>query len=499
MTSAPDDTLLTRVRLVRAGDPAQDTLVDVLVTDGTIRSVRPAGSLQDISDAQVVDYDGRYLMNGLWDHHVHFQQWALARQHLDLSGTTSAGEVVDRVRDRLATNPPPAGTALLGYGFRDGLWPDKPLKSLLDDVSGDIPVALASGDLHCGWLNSAALRKVGATDRPSGLLRETEFAAVMSLMQATARDAVTGLVAEASRTAASRGIVGIVELENARNTDVWRTRYDAAIRDFRVECSVYPENLDGAIDQGLRTGDVIEGTDGLVTMGPLKVLTDGSLNTRTAYCHDPYPGLDEDPHGLLVVPPAVLVPLMSRALDHGITSTIHAIGDHANSLVLDAFEKLGCGGCIEHAQLISPADFPRFRQLGVAASVQPVHALDDRDVADKHWAGRTDRAFAFGGLLAAGADLRLGSDAPVAPLDPWLSIAAAVHRSDDDRESWHPEQEIPVAAALDASTKGGRTPQEGAPADLVVLDNDPARATAAELRTTEVHATMLGGRWTWQA
>ncbi|MEV5965281.1 amidohydrolase family protein [Kribbella sp. NPDC051952] len=232
-------------------------------------------------------------------------------------------------------------------------------------------------------------------------------------------------------------------------------------------------------------------------MGPLKVMTDGSLNTRTAYCHDPYPGLDD--YGLLVVPPEVLVPLMRKAHEHGIASTIHAIGDHANGLVLDAFETLGIGGTIEHAQLIAPADFPRFKQLGVAASVQPVHALDDRDVADRHWSGRTDRAFAFAGLLAAGAELRLGSDAPVAPLDPWLSMAAAVRRSDDGRESWHPEQEIPVTAALDASTRGGRTPVEGGTADLVVLDADPVTAGIDDLRTTPVHATLVAGQWTWQA
>jgi predicted amidohydrolase YtcJ len=193
----------------------------------------------------------------------------------------------------------------------------------------------------------------------------------------------------------------------------------------------------------------------------------------------------------------VLVPLMQRAFDHGISSAIHAIGDHANRLVLDAFEKVGCTGTIEHAQLIAPEDFPRFRELGVAASVQPVHALDDRDVADRHWAGRTERAFAFGGLLAAGAELRLGSDAPVAPLDPWLSIAAAVHRSDDGRESWHPEQEIPVSSALEASTRGGRTPFEGSVADLVVLDEDPL--TCAALRTTQVQATLVAGRWTWRS
>ncbi|MEV5965282.1 amidohydrolase family protein [Kribbella sp. NPDC051952] len=186
------DLLLRRVRLVRAGLAADP--VDVLITDGTIARVSPVGTE---SVGEVVDLDGRYLMNGLWDHHVHFQQWALSRQHLDLSGTTSAREVADRVRDRLATNPPSAGAGLLGYGFRDGLWPDQPLKSMLDEVSGDVPVALASADLHSGWLNSAALRLIGAADRPSGVVRETEFAPVMALMQSAAPS--TALVTEAAQ------------------------------------------------------------------------------------------------------------------------------------------------------------------------------------------------------------------------------------------------------------------------------------------------------------
>lgn len=492
--------LLQNVRLVSDGDPSRDVPQDVLVSDATIRRIGPAGGPVDAAH-QTIDLDGRYLMSGMWDHHVHFQQWSLARQHLDLSTTTSAADVLALVRERLETSPPAAGTSLFGYGFRDGLWADAPTLSSLDAVSRDVPVALASGDLHCGWLNSAAFGKIGAPTRPNGVLREAEFLPVMKLMQATAPDELAGLVAEAATTAASRGVVGVVELENARNTEVWAQRYADGVHSFRVECSVYPENLEWAINQGLKTGDVIPETGGLVTMGPFKVLTDGSLNTRTAYCHDPYPGLEasDEANGLLVVPPEVLVPWMRRAHEHGIESTIHAIGDHANALVLDAFETIGCTGSIEHAQLIAPDDFPRFKELGVAASVQPVHALDDRDVADRHWAGRTDRAFAFGGLLAAGAELRLGSDAPVAPLDPWLSAAAAVHRSDDGRESWHPEQEIPIAAALDASTRGGRTPREGAVGDLVVLDQDPMRATAAELGVTPVNATMVGGRWTWQA
>jgi predicted amidohydrolase YtcJ len=247
--------------------------------------------------------------------------------------------------------------------------------------------------------------------------------------------------------------------------------------------------------------------------GPFKVVTDGSLNTRTAYCHDPYPGLGgTEAHGILSVPPDELVPLMRRAHDGGLHCAIHAIGDHANALALDAFAATGARGSVEHAQLLDDADLARFAELGVVASVQPEHAMDDRDVADRYWAGRTGRAFPYGALDDAGAVLALGSDAPVAPLDPWVAIAAAVSRARDGREAWHPEQRIGLHAALEASTDGrGLFPTAGGPADLVVLDADPlavgreaggeadADAVGKALREMPVAGTLLAGRWTHRA
>jgi predicted amidohydrolase YtcJ len=124
--------------------------------------------------------------------------------------------------------------------------------------------------------------------------------------------------------------------------------------------------------------------------------------------------------------------------------------------------------------------------------------MDDRDVADRHWAGRTDRAFAFSSLAQAGAVIRLGSDAPVAPLDPWISLAAGISRSRDDRPAWHPEQSLDVRTALAASTRGRSAVAAGDAADLVLVERDPLTATAAELRSMRVAATLLGGRFTWR-
>ena len=187
---------------------------------------------------------------------------------------------------------------------------------------------------------------------------------------------------------------------------------------------------------------------------------------------------------------------MRRAHAAGIRPAVHAIGDSANSLALDVFEAVGCTGSIEHAQLLTEADVARFARLGVTASVQPEHALDDRDVADRYWAGRTDRAFRLADLLAAGVTLALGSDAPVAPLDPWLAIAAAVGRTRGDRAAWHPDQAISRQAALAASARGRHAIAVGQPADLAICGIDPFVASIADLRRMPVAATLLGGRFT---
>src|SRR6185503_13277851 len=211
--------------------------------------------------------------------------------------------------------------------------------------------------------------------------------------------------AETGRAAAARGVVGVVDYEAPWQLDVWAARIATGADTLRVVASVWPEALDGPdgpIARGLRSGDVVPGTGGLLTMGPLKVVTDGSLNTRTAYCHDPYPGLAGTAHpcGLLLVPPDELVPLLRRAGAPGGDAAAHAVGDQANELVLDAFAAVpGVGRRIEHAQLLRDVDSARFAALGVVASVQPAHVLDDRDVADRLWAGRTGRAFAYRTLL----------------------------------------------------------------------------------------------------
>lgn len=483
----PPALTLARVRLGPGGP-----LGSVRVADGRVVAVEVEGDL----GGPVLDMDGRTVLPGLWDAHVHAAQWAGNHRRVDLTGLGSARAVAEAVRRHARGLS--LGEVLTGQGFRDGLWPDTPDKALLDAVCPDRPVALISADLHAAWLNSACLALVGRRDHATGLLREHECFAALQALPEVPVEALDRWVARACRDAAARGVTGIIDFHFSDNLADWRRRAASAALAVRVQAAVYPRHLDAAVEGGLRTGDVLPGTGGLVQVGPLKLFTDGSLNTRTALCCDPYPGLEgtTEAFGLQETSYEELVRLMRRAAAQGIEPAVHAIGDRANALALDAFADVGCPGRIEHAQLLTAADVPRFAELGVIAGVQPAHATDDRDVADRHWAGRTGRAFAYGDLLASGARLEFGSDAPVSPLDPWLGIAAAVHRTDDGRPAWHPEQRVPVAAALAASARGRSQLRAGDAADLVVVDVDPSQADTRTLREMPVHATMLGGRWT---
>ncbi|MFC8600123.1 amidohydrolase [Isoptericola sp. NPDC057191] len=516
--------LLTNARLAGRSDRS----VDVLLDDGRITAVTPTGTGAGVPVSTLpeqVDVGGRTVIPGLWDAHTHLTQWAMVRQRLDVSAATSAAHAAALVRDRLDRAAPPTGGApLVGYGFRWATWPDEPAAELLDAVAGEVPVVLLSGDLHSAWASTAGLRFLGIAHHPTGLLREEEWMPASPRI-VTVDDAVAdALVADAARAAAERGVVGVVDFEVADNLTTWRRRVAAGWDGLRVRAGVWEQHLGGVLDAGLRTGDVLGGPEGsdLVTQGPLKVISDGSLNTLTAFCFDAYAGVaGPDTHGVLNIATDQLVPLMARAHAGGLRCAIHAIGDRANALALDAFEASGARGSVEHAQLLRRADVDRFAALGVTASVQPEHAMDDRDVTEQLWPDRHDRAFPLAELRAAGVPLTLGSDAPVAPLDPWVAVAAAVTRSRDGRDPWHPEQRIDVRAALEASVDGRPLDLAvGGPADLAVLDADPLdvgheaghdvwhhggpgtgdpAALADALRATAVAGTIVAGRWTHRA
>lgn len=482
--------------------------VDVAVVDGRVTAVGQDLPLHEgATYADVVDAEGRWLIPGLWDQHVHLGQWTLASQRLDLAGARSPEDVTAAVARRLAELP---GHPVVGWGHRSGGWDRDVTVSELDAVSGDTPVVLISGDGHHAWLNTTALLHLAMPVRDS-VVREGEWFAAYARLSTLVGD--DGTSPEAYRraldSAAALGVVGLTDFEFSGGAGDWLHRWENGCDRLRVRMSTYAEGLDEVLSLGLRTGDVLPGVadvtgpdDRRLQMGPLKIISDGSLNTRTAWCCEPYADSHrlEYPAGQPNLSGGELRALLERAHAHGLEVATHAIGDAAAAAALSAYAVTGARGSIEHAQMVNRGDVRRMAELGIRASVQPAHLLDDRDLTEKIWQERSARCFAYRWMLDDGVDVVLGSDAPVSPLDPWLAIAAAVHRSADEREPWHGEQALTVAEALAASTDGWGTVAPGHPGDLVLLDADPYAAfeTSAEqgawLREMPVAATYVDGR-----
>ncbi|WP_296601350.1 amidohydrolase family protein [Nocardioides sp.] len=465
--------LIRNARLVPigAGDQVPDSPVDVAIEHGVVTAVgygaeRPVG-------AEVVEAAGRWLMPGLWDQHVHLGQWTLASQRLDLAGARSPEDAIRAVAERIAAYP---DLPVIGWGHRSGGWHREVTVSELDAVSGSTPVVLISGDGHHAWLNTTALMHLAMPVRDS-VVRETEwFAAYPRLVTLVGTD---GTSPEAYRrtldAAAAQGVVGLVDLEFGGGREEWAERWAQGCDRLRIRWGTYADTLDDVIAAGLRTGDVLPGCDDRATMGPLKIISDGSLNTRTAWCCEPYGDAHrlEYPAGQPNLDAAALRDLLARAHGAGLEVATHAIGDAAVAEALAAYADTGARGSIEHAQMARREDVRRMAELGIRASVQPAHLLDDRDLTDKIWGERSGRCFAFRWMLEDGVELAFGSDAPVSPLDPWLAMAAAVHRSADERDPWHAEQALTVREALAASVDGQQTVAPGSRGDVVLLDRDP--------------------------
>lgn len=482
---------VSAIRGARIAGPGREFLiddepVDIHLDDGRIIDIAPAGALP-VRGASI-DAQGAWIVPGLWDSHVHTLQWALASERAPLNETASAREAAAR----MSAVVPLADGRRIGTGFRDALWPDDPSLEILDAATGDCPTYLVNADVHSVWLNSAALRREGFSS-PDGMLREDDAFEISKRLNAVEPTHGDRAVRAAGIAAAARGVTGFVDFDMAWNAEAWARRVGAGVSSQRVEFAVYPADLSRAIVEGLRSGDPLTDAGGLVRVGPLKVISDGSLGTRTAACTHPYPG-DAGDHGVLNVTPGELVDLLTEATGAGFAAAIHAIGDRAVSSALDAVTTTGATGTIEHAQLVRHADIARIARLGLVASVQPQHALDDRDLVDGYWAAQTSLGYPMASLVRAGVELRLGSDAPVAPLDPWHAIAAAVHRTDDEREAWHGEERLSPDEAIAASVRTSVRP--GDRADLVVCGADPRTTSEATLRTMPVLATLREGHLT---
>ena len=497
---------------IRTMDPHDPRPAALLVDGG-----RVAALLDDPRDAPAgakrLDLEGRCVLPGFTDAHVHFPTWALARRELDLVGARSLAEALNRV-----AGAQPSGGWLRGRGWRDELWPDgdAPGRAALDAVTGAVPTALRAHDSHSLWLNSAALALAGgdletpggvverdAAGAPTGILRE-EAAWRFEARFAPGRDETLDAMRKALPAVAAAGVVAVHDKDGGRGApELFAALRAADGLPLRVWQSIPATALTarGAAEPDAR--DAAPGAaapDAPPSGDYVKAFMDGTLGSRTARLLDG--------SGIEITSSDELAGIVRAAASRGLPVAVHAIGDRANREALDAFaatapvwRPLGLRHRIEHAQCVHPDDVPRFARLGVAASVQYTHATSDRDVADRLWGERAAHAYPYRALLDAGARLAGGSDAPIEELDPLAGLRAAVLRTTGERPPWRAEQAIGLDAAVasftrvpawleGAEARRGRL-APGLAADLVVLDRDPHD----DLAGARVAGTMLAGAW----
>ncbi len=465
--------------------------IDILVAGEQIRAITP--DIDPTEASEVLDLEGRRVVAGLGDAHVHFTHWAFHRLTEDLNHALMSAGNAEEAAEAVARHAPSstAGGWIRAMGFRQSSWPAMPQKKDLDRAVPGVPIALTSQDGHSAWFSSAALAAIGM-DHETGYLREWEAWGAERQLPAYSEEQTDQAIDAAIDAAVRRGITHIQDYGWSYD-DVagWMRRSAKGPLRLRVTSGVHMRQLDEAEAAGWRSGQFLD-EFGRHQVGPLKLFADGALGSRTAHCDHAYQG-EPDNTGMPLLSLEELKMLLTRAKNQGLNTAVHAIGDRANRTVLDAYEAVGISGRIEHAQMIAPADRARFARLGVTASVQPGHAVDDQDLVENWWGDRIDTTYPLRSLARSGSGLVFGSDAPVSPLDPWRAIAAAVHRTVDERPPWMPDETLPLADAIAASS--ARTLAEGEPADLVVLDQNPERLSPVDLSNLPVAATMVAGAW----
>ncbi len=482
-------------------------------------------------DTNVVYLDGRTVVPGLTDGHLHLEQYARSLDRINCD-TDHLDECLERVAARAARQA--EGTWIEGHGWDQNRWGRWPTAEVLDRVAPSHPVYLTARSLHAGAANSAALRAAGiapkAPDPGDGAFQRDEDGDL------------TGILFEGAMELVSKALPGPTEeqlaaqIEKAQDS-LWRLGltgihdFDgracfAALQQLRVQGRLglrilkhlRLEQLDGALAAGLRSGF----GDSLLRLGNVKVFADGALGPRTAAMLRPYDDEAEN-RGMLLLDEEQILEISLRAARGGWPMTIHAIGDRANHQVLNALSSLReisqreglpwQSHRVEHVQLLHPDDVHRLAELQVYASMQPIHATSDRHMADVGWGDRVRHAYVWRSVQESGAVLVFGSDAPVESPNPFWGLHAAVARTspdiESDRDPWTPQQRIDLESALAAYTLGpaevsGRSAQlghlnSGAHADLVVLEQDLMQSETAELASTLPAATMVDGVWRFRS
>jgi predicted amidohydrolase YtcJ len=475
---------------------------------------------------------GRFVIPGLIDAHIHWKLTAHALHQVDVFEVPSKAIALQRVAERAAVTAPDEW--ITGWGWTQDFWPDRafPTAADLDAVAPHNPVLLTAKSGHAAWVNSVALRRAGisadtadpdggqlmrdAAGQPTGILLETAIDLARRHMPILTPDEIADQMAVAQKLALASGMSGFHDFDGPDcliALQILRERGELALRTVK---NINKEWLPAALTTGLRGGF----GDDWIRIGGLKIFADGALGPRTAYMIDPYEGEPEN-YGICVVDKEEMMELVSRGSAAGLPATIHAIGDRAVHDVLDVFEaarkeEAARGEStaarrhrIEHVQIIHPDDAHRLAQLDIIASMQPIHATSDYQMADRYWGKRSKWSYNIRLQLDQGVKIALGSDSPVEPFEPLKGIFAAVTRRRPDGspgvDGWYPESRLTMDEALRGFTVGpayaaGMENRQGklAPgflADLVILDRDLYKIPADEVLDTEVLGTMVDGVW----
>lgn len=523
--------------VVATMDPDRPQAEAVAVKDGRIIAVGADRLVRALAGAGtlVLEARGRRLIPGLIDSHMHLLGYGLHLERIGLSSASSLAEVQGLVREQAARAP--RGTWILGGGWDEGRLGGLPTRQLLDAATSDHPVFLTRHCYHVGAANSAALDAAGfwstvsipggiidrdESGRPTGILREKAKDRMDQAIPPLRGEDYRRLLRAAARSAAAHGLTSVHsnDGQNYPLAEVLAAYEElTACSDplpLRVWWDFAADDLPEAVARGWQSGF---GSDWF-RVGAVKLFGDGSLGGRTAALREPY---RDDPgnRGLLIWSTAELAERLAEARRHGFQAAVHAIGDHAQEQALDAYERAIAAADLPgnagpaagrlrliHCQVSSPALWRRMRGLGVVADVQPRFVSSDYPIIEARvGAARAATSYAWRSMAAAGVPLAFSSDCPVEPVNPMHGIYAAVTRQTMDGAptgGWLPEERLSVDEAIAMHTRGAAYAvgeegykgqiRPGYLADMALLEQDPWRIAAAELKDIAVAWTIAGGR-----
>lgn len=528
MSTFTADTVLINGR-IWTGDPANPEATAAAIWNGTIVRTGSNAEIQNLlgNKTETIDLKGRRVVPGFYDSHLHFLGGGIALAQVDLKDAKDEAEFGRRLME-FDKKLPKARWLLGGNWDHDRTFAGKlPTAALLDKYVKDRPIFIRRYDGHMAVANTMALQAAGITaatkdppggviergpdGTPTGGLKDNAMGLVARLVPEPDDEAILEAIRAALKACAAAGITSVQDMEGSSDT---RRKYLRMLQrlDRAGELTLRIDVRWPIAQQAeLARLGIQANFGGRVRIGGLKGFMDGSLGSSTAKMFAPYVS-DDKTTGVFVTPPQVMDEYIEQAKQAGLSVAIHAIGDEANSRLLDLYEKAAAPQArfrIEHAQHLRPSDYPRFKQLGVIASMQPYHVIDDGRWAEgRIGPARCESSYAFRSLLDKGAVLAFGSDWPVAPLNVLEGIDAAVNRRTLDGkhpEGWFPQQRITVAEAVKAytwgSAYGGSQEHErgslapGKVADLVVLDRDIFDESERDnIAKTKVLWTMVNGK-----